>query len=83
MININIAYTRDLITEIKVQGHASSSAIETKLCAAISAVTTGGANALKKIGNNQNFDINLKNGSALLKINLPVFELTVVLETIY
>ena len=68
------------ITSIEVKGHANSAEYGKDLvCAAVSAIITGGANALTE----DIYDIELKEGYSLIKANkIPGDNDAVVLKTI-
>lgn len=83
MITVVIKRTRDLITLINVSGHADPTLEESQICAAVTAITTGGGNAIDQNINKKAYSIKIGDGKAEFNINLPVFELTVIFETIY
>lgn len=66
MIQVHITYHADKVQSITLKGHANS---DTKghdlICAAVSSIITGGANALQDI---DNFDIKLESGNASIKV---------------
>jgi len=81
MIKVEIVYKEGKFSSLLVKGHANSAPYGHDLvCAAVSAIVTGGANNLKNI---DSFDIELKEGLASIK---AIKEITnhdeIVLETI-
>ncbi len=81
MIKVQIVYSANAIKSITLKGHAGSGEYGHDLvCAAVSAVITGGANALENI---EVFDIKLESGSAKIEaIGEVSSHDEVVLETI-
>jgi len=86
MITVTITKSNKIIESIEVKGHANSGTYGNDLvCAAISAIITGGANALSDETNRLAFDIILKEGYALIehKKEMPYKEEDIVkLDTI-
>ena len=81
MIKVLINYEENTFKSLEVKGHANSAPHgEDLVCAAVSAILTGGANSLKDI---KNFHIELQEGKALIKaIDTVSSHDEVVLETI-
>lgn len=70
MINILVDYKDSKIVKLTVKGHADSAPYGKDLvCAAISAIVTGGANALHEIDNNEsNVKIHLAEGNVSFQL---------------
>ena len=81
MIKVLIAYEEKVFKSLEIKGHSNSAPYgEDLICAAVSAVITGGANALD---NKKGFEIKLKEGDALIRAKETVSSHDeVVLETI-
>ena len=81
MIKVLINYEANEFRSLEIKGHANSAPHgEDLVCAAVSAVITGGANALD---NKRDFDIKLNEGDAFIKAKKTVSSHDeVVLETI-
>ena len=81
MIKVKISKAGATFNSLEVKGHAGSGPYGHDLvCAAVSAVITGGLNNLKAP---QNYDIELKEGYSLIKANKEVSAHdAVVIETI-
>lgn len=72
MIKIEIIGTSNSFKSLVVKGHANSAPYgEDLVCAAVSAVITGGFNSIK---NPKDFSIKLDEGHAYLKANGPISE---------
>ena len=72
MIKIEIIGTKNSFKSLIIKGHANSAPYgEDLVCAAVSAVITGGFNSLF---NPKDFDIKLDEGHAYLKANRPISE---------
>ena len=70
MIKIEIIGTSNSFKSLVVKGHANSAPYgEDLVCAAVSAVITGGFNSIK---NPKDFSIKLDEGHAYLKANGPI-----------
>ncbi len=72
MITITITRrSEDEIESIEIKGHANSGTYGNDLvCAAVSAIVTGGANALYGDKEDSNFEVKLQEGHALIKHKL-------------
>ena len=81
MIKVLINYEENKFKSLEVKGHANSGPYGQDLvCAAVSAILTGGANSLE---NKKGFDIKLLEGEALIKaIDTVSSHDEIVLETI-
>ena len=82
MIKITIGHaSNSQINFLEIKGHANSAPYgEDLICAAVSAIVTGGFNNLKKI---ENYEIKLDEGHAYFKSNAPLdAHDEVVMETI-
>ena len=81
MIKVLINYEENKFKSLEVKGHANSGPYGQDLvCAAVSAILTGGANNLE---NKKNFDIKLLEGETLIKaIDTVSSHDEVVLETL-
>ena len=67
MIKVTITYHGDIIKSIEIKGHAGSGPKGHDLvCAAVSAIITGGANALP---NKNNYMVKLESGYAVIDNN--------------
>ena len=72
MIKIEIIGTNNSFESLVIKGHANSAPYgEDLVCAAVSAVITGGFNSLY---NPKNFDVKLDEGHAYLKAKGPISE---------
>ncbi len=82
MINVSVLIKNKHIVEISVKGHANSAPYGQDLvCSAVSAIITGGFNALLSP---QAYDIKLQDGNAHLKTNGKITEYDqIVLDVIY
>ena len=71
MIKIKIGYaSNNQVNFLEIKGHANSAPYGKDLiCAAVSAVITGGLNALRNI---KNYEIKLDEGHAMFKTNVPL-----------
>ena len=68
MIKVNLIKTNDIVTGLKVTGHAMSAEYGNDLiCAAVSAILTGGFNAFN---DSDIKSIELKEGYAFVEVNL-------------
>ena len=66
MIKVAVVHRDNLIQSIEINGHAGSGPKGHDLvCAAVSAIITGGANALS---NKNNYNIELESGHALIEM---------------
>ena len=83
MIKIEVEKSNGAIVSIKASGHAGSGEYGHDLvCAAVSAILTGGANAINE---KKSFDLSLSSGNALIRLKENEMLSThdeVVLETI-
>lgn len=84
MINIFIGKTRNLVTSITCSGHSPLNTTDADVvCAAVSAIVTGGANAINQCGYEEKINLQIKSGYALFQIDLPILQLTVIIDTLY
>ena len=81
MIKVVVTYRNDKINSLEVSGHANSAPHgEDLVCSAVSAIVTGGANA---INNKKDFDLKISEGYARIKSkNIISKEDEIVLDTI-
>ena len=80
MIKVAIVRQNNLIQSLEISGHANSGPKGHDLvCAAVSAIITGGANA---IPNKNNYKIELKSGYALIEMKNADEESNKVLNTV-
>ena len=81
MIKVTIVRHNNLIQSLEISGHADSGPKGHDLvCAAVSAIITGGANA---IPNKANYDIKLESGYALIEMKNADEESNKVLNTVW
>ena len=81
MIEVKVQSIEDVISLIEVRGHADSAPKgEDLVCAAVSAIITGGCNAIHEVNK---FSIKLEDGYALIKAKGNITRAdALVLETI-
>ena len=81
MIKVTLIHHDNYIEEIEIKGHAESGPYGQDLvCAAVSSIITGGANALP---NKSNYEIDLKSGYALIRSKNHDEEGNKVLNTVW
>ena len=81
MIKVTVIHHENLIESIEINGHAGSGPKGHDLvCAAVSAIITGGANALS---NKNNYHIELESGHALIEMKETDEDGSKVLSTVW
>ncbi|MCR5348546.1 MAG: ribosomal-processing cysteine protease Prp [Bacilli bacterium] len=82
MVKVEITYEKNALTSLKVKGHADSGPYGKDLvCAAVTAILIGGANALEDDASG--FEVTLEEGNASFVPTRPISEHdSIVLETV-